>query len=893
YQCQLQGIPLSQTPLSTQYDSFVEWQQKLFKSSHYPSIEQKWKERLEASEYPVLKISPFTPITANECSREKTVTIHPQIARKIKDFASQQKVTSPIVLMAAFHAILHLYTGEKELYVGFPSANRPRADFQKMIGFFVNTLVCKTKLRGSDTFLTLIQQVKEYLWTDAQETAYPFQHLLQRLHPPRVVNSSPLFQTMFVMQNAPTSRSHFHDCNIEFLPIKNSFPLYDLVLEVQQKQEGLHLVFEYKSEKIPGSFGEELGRAFGQFLEQALEEPAAPLEAHNLVTYEPRVIDLFEQQARENPNKIAIFSDQDNFTYGQLHQVVLKIASALVESGIKPSEPVGLCVEREPLLIASIFAILKAGGAYVPIDPTYPTARCEAITKDANLRFIVASKKGSETLSFFQGIIFNPKIESQRTNISTYFPRPKDQLAYILYTSGSTGAPKGVMVGCKNLLNFSQAAIDFFQITPADNVLQFSSICWDTSSEEIYPPLLTGGSLVLRGEGRVESFDTLLERTEKYQVSFWDLPSSYWHDLVDLLERKKIALPSSLRLVVVGGERVNRSKVQLWCEKIAPSIQLLNTYGATEATSISAVFDLSKWLPEWEDIPIGLAIQNVQLYILNSCLTPVPPGMPGDLYIGGAGVARGYLNLEQLTAERFIRHPKTQEMLYRTGDIALLTLTGEILLRGRRDRQIKRRGFRIEVEEIERTLASFAGVETALVLLKGALIGYVVPAKDALVSASTLKEFLKKQLPEYMVPDQLYLLSEIPRLHNGKIDQLSLDTYRIQGQEQIVKEVWSLTEEKILSIWKEVLSLELIGKEENFFDVGGHSLLLIKLHEKLQEAFSIQLDISTLFAHYTIASQAQKIENKSTNKSKLELLKQLASGSIDSAEAYLQLKNFQ
>ena len=448
----------------------------------------------------------------------------------------------------------------------------------------------------------------------------------------------------------------------------------------------------------------------------------------------------------------------------------------MVHAGIKPSEPIGLCLEREPLLIASLLAILKAGGAYVPIDPTYPSQRVQAIIQDAGIRFILASEKGAESLSCFTGTVFNPAVESKRPISVTTFPRFPDGLAYILYTSGSTGNPKGVMVGHRSLLNFSLSAINFFEMTPEDRALQFSSICWDTSSEEIYPTLLCGASLVLRGEGRVESFESLLERTEKYRVSFWDLPSSYWHDLVDVLERKDISVPASLRMVIVGGERVNRSKVVTWCEKVAPGIQLLNTYGATEATSISAVFDLSKWPAEWEDIPIGKAIRNVELHILNSCLKPVPPGMPGDLYIGGVGVARGYLNLKELKDDRFINHPYTNERLYRTGDIALRTVSGEVLLRGRSDRKVKRRGFRIELEEIERTLSSLKGVETALVVLKGALIAYVVFSKEApLPSASCVKDFLKKKLPDDMIPGQIGFLREIPRLHIGKVDMVSLD----------------------------------------------------------------------------------------------------------------------
>ena len=824
YLSRTQGTQVAWPPLTSPYSAFVRWQQELFLSPAYKEIEKNWEKRLAADEYPVLKISPFDPEPSQEDSYSKSRLIPNGLVQRLKEFAAHQQVTLPIVLMAAFHATLHLYSGEKRIYVGFPSANRSRAEFQKIIGFFVNTLVCKTESGPNGTFLDLLRQVKECVWTDAKETAYPFQHLLQSLHPPRYHGSTPLFQAMFVMQNAPTTRSQFSNLKMELLPIPSSPPLYDLVLEVQQSDGGLHLLFEYQNEKIPGSFVEELGQVYLSFLEQSLENPATPLESYNLSADQGTVIDLFEKKAEANPGKIAIFSDRGNLTYGELNRAVSAIASSLIEAGITPSEPIGLCLEREPLLIASVLAILKAGGAYVPIDPTYPPARCKAIIDDAKIRFILSSEKGAKCLPFFTGTLFDPTVESRRSIISSPFRRSPDGLAYILYTSGSTGNPKGVMVGHRSLLNFSLAAIDFFNISPNDNVLQFSSICWDTSSEEIYPALLSGASLVLRGEGRVESFDTLLERTEKYRISFWDLPSSYWHDLVDWLGRKNASVPASLRLVVVGGEQVNRSKVRSWCEKVAPQVQLLNTYGATEATSISAVFDLSKWSAEWKDIPIGRAIRNVQLHVLNSHLKPVPPGMPGDLYIGGMGVAKGYLNLEELTSQRFIQHPETHEIIYRTGDIALMTLCGQVLLRGRSDRQIKRRGFRIEVEEIEKTLSDFKGVETALVILKEALTGYILFSKEAqLPSPSAVKTFLKTKLPDYMIPDQICFLREFPRLHNGKIDRLSLDSYRIETQETAPQGAYTPTEERILAIWKDVLGLESIGKEESFFDVGGHS----------------------------------------------------------------------
>lgn len=890
--------------LPSAYNSFIRWQKEFALTAEYTEVEKHWKELLVSDEYPILAVSPFVSEENSENSSSITFFLDEEIKLKWKTFSIQQKTTLSIVLMTAFHAILHLYSGEDRVYVGYPAANRPTPDFQQIIGFFVNTLVCKTKLELETNFLDLMQQVKRNVWQGAKEAAYPFHHLLNVLRPPRFSHTSPIFQVMFVMQNAPIDLEKFASLEVELLKSPHLSPLYDLVLEVQEKKSGIDLIFEYQREKISAQFAEQIGKSYLKFLSLVLQNPNCPLGKYNLsndkeetinaiLNREPEfleeydIVSLFEIQARKNPDKIAIFSDQGNFTYKELDSAVTSISNGLIKQGINRGEPIGICIEKEPILIASLLGVLKAGGAYVPIDPAYPVDRIQVMLEKAQIRFLITREKFWNTVSFFKGKWIDPFIED--TDLLEFPSIPSNLLAYILYTSGSTGEPKGVMVERKSLANFVLAALDFFDMKSSDRSLQFSSITWDTSSEEIYPCLLSGGSLVLRSDGPVESFGDLLERTKKYQVTIWNLPSSYWHDLVEMMHRKQIAIPPSLRLVIVGGEKVNHSKVTLWHQNIAPEVKLLNTYGATEATSISATFDLSNWQSKWVDVPIGRPIKGVRLYILNPHLEPVAPGMPGTLYIGGAGVSRGYINLPELTRERFITHPKNHDRIYNTGDTAYYALSGEILLRGRKDRQIKRRGFRIELEEVEKALLQWDLIETCVVMFDRVMTAYIVIKGSSVhPSSQEVKTFLRRTLPDHLIPDYILIIPNIPRLPNGKIDGVLLKSIKYSPKENESIPSLTGTEKEVLVIWQSVLGIDSLVKEESFFDVGGNSLLLIRLHEKLQEFFSIQFNISILFAHFTIASQAQKIEEIQRNSSvisEIELLERLEKGLITITQA--------
>lgn len=897
-------FPLTKNTVEgTSYAAYIEWQKNFKKSPKYLDVAQGWKKSLKSEEYPRLEICPFKELDLSKSSKTTSLILSTKESDEIKNFAMNQGVTIPVTLLSCFQALLHLYANTNEMFVGYPDANRPHAEFQKVIGFFVNTLVCKTKISSSTTYQDILKQVKGFLWQGNESSAYPFNHLLDLLRPPRDKNTSPLFQAMFVMQSAPTTIDKFALAKVELLKTLPTPSLYDLVLEVRILKSGLELIFEYKRDKISDLFALEFKKSFKLLLTQAINNPNRPLSDYALgrphqatLTAKPKesedVVSRIEAQGKINPKKLAIVSDHENYTYEKLLEKASFISKLLITLNLRLEEPIGVCFSRKPILIASLLGILKAGGAYVPLDPAYPQDRIEAIIRDAKIRFILTEEKMHSIFSFYEGTLLDPHTEVP--GLVTLPQTSPNQLAYILYTSGTTGKPKGVMVERKSLANFAKAALSFFEMREDDKCLQFSSISWDTSSEEIFPCLLCGATLILRSDSPVESFSSLLARANEHQITTWNLPTSYWHDLVEFINRKNIDLPVSLRLVIVGGEKVNKRPVHLWTKQLAPSVKLLNTYGSTEATSISAIYDLANWPDDWIDTPIGHSIENVELCVLNSSYKPTPPGMPGELYIGGLGLSRGYLNLPELTTEKFIKHPYSNERLYRTGDEAYTSFSGEVLIKGRSDRQVKRRGFRIELAEIENILRSHKDIETSLVTFDKEIIAYIVlKNKTCDLTPIAFKDFLRQRLPDYFIPDRIAILGEIPRLTNGKIDYLSLKKFSVPNKIENTIESLTETESQLLAIWESVLDAKVTSREESFFDLGGNSLLMIQLHEKIEETFSVQLNISLFFSYYTIASQAQKIDEKLTNSVKpstLELLKQLEKGQISPSEAHTLLK---
>ncbi|MFB2937533.1 amino acid adenylation domain-containing protein [Aerosakkonemataceae cyanobacterium BLCC-F154] len=590
---------------------------------------------------------------------------------------------------------------------------------------------------------------------------------------------------------------------------------------------------------------------------------------------------LFEQQVDKTPDAIAVMFQDQKLTYRELNTKANQLAHKLQQLGVKPEVLVGICVERSLEMIVGLLGILKAGGAYVPLDPVYPMERLAYMVSDAQVQVLLTQEK---LLPLFAQQIVQHIIcldtnwgifdESEENIPDSIQP---DCLAYMIYTSGSTGKPKGVLISHRSLINFTRAAISEYEISQSENptgtlrdrILQFASISFDAAVEEIYPCLITGGTLVLRTDEMLSSPSTFLKACQDWKVTVLELPTAYWQQLVSELATTNLVLPKTLRLVIIGGERVLPESVRIWQQQVGDYPQLLNTYGPTEATVVATAYKVKASTPIQKEVPIGRALANVQTYILDRNLQPVPIGIPGELYLGGLGLARGYLNRPELTKEKFIANPFSNDpkaRLYKTGDRVRYLPDGNIEFIGRIDNQVKIRGFRIELGEIEAVLIQHPTVKEAVVIAREdqpgnkRLVAYFISnSKESITNE--LRSFLKTKLPEYMVPSIFVRLDVLPLTLNGKVDRRALPIPEIEDtfSTNFVSPRNS-TEEQLASIWSSVLGIERVGIHHNFFELGGHSLLATQVISRIGQAFQMELPLRALFEAPTVAQLGDRID---------------------------------
>ena len=914
-------LPKDVRKLSTPYQNFVKNTNEKLKSHLGDNSLKYWIEIFLQKRFPSLEISnlqndKYFPIGILEFRTYGTHSNFHMIAKRSGS-------TLAAVVLTIFHVALSYYSGNEFVSIGYPSANRPK-EFNRTVGLFVSSLVSCSNIGPHTTFRELLEKVKKGLWNGEKHSFIPLDLIQEELSKKKQDSSRHLFNAFFVMQNfdfKDITTSDFKMSNFRSFEVE---PMYDFICEVQNPRSNLEIKFQFNSGKVSKksavsfiSTFESIAETASSNLDFILNSRSlfSPEEQSKILAFEkgissiqtsyhsknPSILEEFKCSVKKNKSRLAIISDQWNLTYDELDALSDQIAVTLLKKGVQKGDSVGILLPRSPYQCASILGIFKAGALYIPLDIRVPPKRLRRISKQVELRAVIAFLDNLPELAPSFPLIIEPHRCSKEKHNKLFFPSEED-LAYTIFTSGSTGEPKGVQVSHGALSNFVKEAKHFFALKNVDRVLQFSSINWDTYSEEVFPTLLTGGAIVLRSESVVEPFDILLERTRTFQITHWNLPSSYFEELMDEIDTFKQTVPDSLRMVIIGGEKISKKAIEKWFQNFSKEIALLNTYGATEITSISTTLKLSKEDLLYASAPIGKPIGGVVASIRNSYGNRVPIGVEGELVIGGKGLSQGYVRSKNNPekTDKFVHFPDSSEKYYRTGDRAFWTSNGKIILKGRSDRMVKRRGIRIYLEEIESAISRIGGVKNCLVVLESGIVAFVLPLSNALLK-DELKTFQKKiqlELPDYMVPDQVIPLESFPRLPNGKIDYQSLKKIakkRALNSKCHLKQNKTESEKIICKIWESVLGHSDFSLDDNFFDAGGNSLLLTKLHSILQKKLNYKLDISTLFSHGTCHHQAllidktyQECEQTTSVSSKndlLQMLEKLYAGDVNLEEA--------
>ncbi|MEM8778723.1 MAG: amino acid adenylation domain-containing protein, partial [Cyanobacteria bacterium P01_G01_bin.49] len=915
--------PLPELPI--QYGDFAAWQRQWLAGKELQAQLDYWKRQLANLSVLNLPTDYPRPNVLTLRGGIQSFTLDKSLTDDLKILSRQQGVTLFMILLSAFKILLHRYSGQHDIVVGSPIANRNWTETEGLIGFFVNTLVLRSDLSNNPSFLALLQQVKETTSKAYQHQDLPFAKLVDTLQPERDESHNPLFQVMFQVQNEAYQLQNAlsPELAIPGLTLSQSWidtqsTKFDLTWHLVERETGMLAVIEYSLDLFKA---ETITRMLGHFqvlLTEIIANPQARISELSILTQAERqqllvewneeqgagvreqgagsreqgevfIHQLFEAQVEKTPNAIAVtFADQQ-LTYQQLNVKANQLAHYLQKLGVKPEVKVGILVERSPQMLIAILGVLKAGGAYVPLDPAYPSERIAFMLEDAQVAVLLTelsqeSKRLSVTCTPRETPLptFSPNrgvggycllldqdwhfiaSESQENPVNQVV---RDNLAYVIYTSGSTGTPKGTLITHRGLSNYLTWAIATYPVTQGNGSPVNSSLAFDATITSLFTPLLVGQKVFLLSE--TEEIEALSEALTHQSLSLVKLTPAHLGILNPLLTGKEKV--GQTHALIIGGEALSGHSLTFWQQQF-PKTRLINEYGPTETVVGCCVYEVSPQISYSGTVPIGRPIANTELYILDQYLQPTPVGIPGELYIGGFGVARGYFNRPDLTADRFIPNPFTLphppcippirgdrgvgSRLYKTRDLARYLPDGTIEYLGRIDNQVKIRGFRIELGEIEGVLAQHPEVQAAIAVVhpdqtgNPRLVAYVVSPSNP----SDLRHFVAEKLPAYMVPTLFMTLSDFPLTPNGKIDRQALPVPDF-SQRNVQKDLIdprTPQEAALTEIWQDVLGKMEVGIYDNFFELGGDSILGLQIIARANQA-GLQLTPRQLFQYQTIA----------------------------------------
>ncbi len=889
YQAFSTGIISPLAPLPLQYADFACWQREWMKEERLESEISFWKDRL-AGAPETLQLPTDCPRPKDKSTRGAVYAFHlsPELTNRALELCQQQNLTLFMLLLSVWNIILSRYSGQRDVVVGTPVANRIRPELEPLIGFFVNTLALRCTLCDEWTFAELLQHVREVTLSAQDHQELPFEKLVEELQPKRDTSYTPIFQVMLVLQNTPLPEIRMPGLVLRRIPLHGDTSKFDLLLSLQQSGECINAELEYDSELFHASTMERMVAHFRTLLATALQLPEKPIsqlsmvseaETHKLLIEWNDTAHVYplqnafihqqiERQAEINPHAVAVQFEDLKLTYAELNRRANQLAWKLRSLGVGTGVLVAICVERSLEMVVGLLGTIKSGAAYVPLDPAYPKDRLAYMMNDGQAPVLLTQSSLTTALPEHQALVLRldsdwlEQIASQPDQNPDVVLDDAD-LAYVIYTSGSTGQPKGAMnthAGIRNRLLWMQEA---YQLTPSDAVLQKTPFSFDVSVWEFFWPLMMGARLVVASPGGHQDSSYLVEIIRSGQITTIHFVPSM---LQMFLQEHGVEQCSSLKRVICSGEALplelkNRFFTRLNCE-------LHNLYGPTEAA-----VDVTWWhcreKDELQTVPIGRPIANIQMYVLDSHMRPIPENVTGEIYIGGIGLARGYWKRPALTAEKFLPNPfgAAGTRIYRTGDVGRYREDGAIEYLGRTDHQVKIRGFRIELGEIEAALLRCPGVRESVVVVSKEktgdkrLIAYV--ATDGLPAehlTQELKTRLKQELPAYMAPSAFVVMERLPLSPNGKVDRNALPAPEFTPDNSAAVMPRTATEESLAGIWADVLGSHSIGVHSNFFDLGGHSLLAIQVTSRINDVFKVNLSLRTLFETPTIAGLAQKID---------------------------------
>ncbi|CAM3390103.1 Peptide synthetase XpsB [Xenorhabdus nematophila ATCC 19061] len=885
-------------PLTLQYADYALWQRKWLQGELLEKQVNFWRDALQDA--PALLELPTDrprPEKHSYAGGHIDITLPPELSAGLRALSQRHGTTLFMTLLAGWATLLSRLSGQKDLVIGTPVANRQHRELEPLIGFFVNTLALRVQLDDNPTVCDLLARVRNHALKAYAHQDLPFEQLVEALKPPRSLSYSPIFQVMMSVDNTPGQQDiELLGTTISVINPTENISQFALSLSMNDTEEGLVGDLEYSSDLFDGASVERIASYLQTLLTAMVKDDSLRVEdlpllqpqqrAHLLqdfndttLSYPPTLLihQLFEKQAEQTPDAAALVFGEHALSYAELNQHANQLAHYLISSGVSPDDRIAICADRSPDLIIGIYAILKAGAGYIPLDPEYPAERLAYQLSDSKPVLLLTQQHLQAHLPTAGMKVWLLDDENHRKNVAqqpNHNPDARQRelqphhLAYIIYTSGSTGMPKGVMLEHRNVVSFIHAQLQLSQPRSGDRILQFATIAFDTSVSDIFPTLASGATLVLRPPHIRIPDITFVNFLCEQQITLIDMPTAFWHHWVQEMMAGRSHFSPHLRTVIVGGEKAEHRHLINWLSSPeTQSCRWINSYGPTEATVIATALTLEDRNTPYiaHDIPIGYPLPNARIYILDTHGQPVPVGVSGEIHIGGTGVARGYLNRPDLTAEKFVSDPFSEQSdarMYKTGDLGRWLPNGMIEYMSRNDFQVKIRGFRIELGEIETQLANCEGVKDVVVIAREEesgdkrLVAYLIPQSGAVLSPSHLREQLSTRLMDHMLPSAFVMLEAFPMSANGKLDRKALpapDRTAIVSREYEAPQ--GETEQKLAEIWQSLLNLEQVGRQDNFFELGGHSLLVVNLIEQLRQQ-GLSLDVSAVFSAPTLVAMS-------------------------------------